>query len=183
MSPSDAELLAASSRDPGAFRALYDRHADHIDTFFARRVGDPDVALDLTAETFARAWYARRRFRDRRDGAVAPWLYGIAKNVLRQSVRRQAVAREATQKLGILLAVDREPVAPDVSWVEGLDADVERALAELSDGQRRAVELRIAEDRSYEEVAVELGCSPGAARIRVSRALDILRRRVEEERR
>lgn len=183
MSRTDAELLAASSRDPGAFRILYDRHAEHLDAFFVRRVGDPDVALDLTAETFARAWYARRRFRDLRDGSAAPWLYGIAKNVLHQSVRRRRLAQEATQRLGVMTGVDRSPVAPDTSWIEGLDAEVAAALARLSDGQRRAVELRVGEDRPYEEVAVALGCSPGAARIRVSRALGALRQHIEEERR
>ena len=42
------------------------------------------AALDLTAETFAQAWHASRRFKDMADGSGAPWLFGIARNLVRQ---------------------------------------------------------------------------------------------------
>jgi DNA-directed RNA polymerase specialized sigma24 family protein len=84
---SDAELLAAAGSDSRAFRELYDRHAARLHSFFRQRTADDDIALDLTAETFAQAWFSRRRFRDRRDGSAAPWLFGIARNVLHRSVQ------------------------------------------------------------------------------------------------
>jgi hypothetical protein len=62
--PTDAELIVASGRDPVAFRALYDRWADRLLAYFYRRVLDPEVAADLLAETFAVAFERRRRFRD-----------------------------------------------------------------------------------------------------------------------
>src|ERR1044072_5141314 len=91
MTPSDAALLAAA--DPDAFRELYARHADRVFGYFVRRSGDRDAAFDLTAETFAQAWIMRRRFRDEAAGSAAPWLFGIARNVLLMSVRRGRVER------------------------------------------------------------------------------------------
>lgn len=61
----------------------------------------PWAAGDLTAETFARAWLSRRRFRDERGGTALPWLLGIAGNVLRQSARQERVATAARERLGL----------------------------------------------------------------------------------
>src|SRR5215210_3862520 len=60
----DDELL--SSDDPEAFGLFYDRHVKSLLGYFARRTHDPEVAADLTAETFAAALVARRRFKARR---------------------------------------------------------------------------------------------------------------------
>jgi hypothetical protein len=67
----DAELLATSGADAGAFRELYDRYSSSVGRFFVLRTHDRDAALDLTAETFAQAWLSRERFEDRCGGAVA----------------------------------------------------------------------------------------------------------------
>src|SRR3954449_10524251 len=90
MTTSDAALLAAA--DPDAFRELYARYAERVYGYFVRRSGD-HARFDLTAETFAQAWIMRRRFRDEAAGSAAPWLFGIARNVLLMSVRRRRVER------------------------------------------------------------------------------------------
>src|ERR1700761_2825393 len=59
---SDAELLRDAGRDPDAFRDLYERYSEQILGYFRRRTADPDTALELTAETFSRAWVTRERF-------------------------------------------------------------------------------------------------------------------------
>ncbi len=50
---SDADLLAGARNDPGAVAEFYDRYEDAVIGYFARRVRDPEVAADLTAEVFA----------------------------------------------------------------------------------------------------------------------------------
>jgi RNA polymerase sigma-70 factor (ECF subfamily) len=175
----DAELLARAHGSAGAFRELYDRHAEAVHGFLLRRTGDPTAAFELTAETFAEAWLSRRRFEDRRDGSAAPWLFGIARNVLLQSVRRRALERRACERLGVLVAVEPGSVPPDEAWLDALDDDLEAALGELSDAERRAVELRVLDERDYGEIAGELGITLGAARVRVFRGLDRLRRSVD----
>ena len=62
---SDAELVRAARTDASAFRELYERYARRVYSFHARRVRDDELALDLTAETFAQAWLGRRKSRCR----------------------------------------------------------------------------------------------------------------------
>ena len=170
----DAQLLAAAHDDAHAFRELYDRYAERINGFHAGRTHDGEIALDLTAETFAQAWLARRRFEDRAAGSAGPWLYGIARNVLIASVRRGRLERSACERLGLLAEVDRVEAEPSERWLEGLDD----AFAELTPELREAVRLRVVDELAYDEIARVAGTSPGAARVRVHRALAALRNRL-----
>lgn len=172
----DAELVRAARTDPAAFRELYERYAERVHGYHLRRTRQPDAAVDLTAETFAQAWLSRRRFRDCAGGCAGPWLFGIARNVLAQSVRRERVERSASERLGMLEPPDRErtAAAPDESWLEGLD----EAWDHLPPGQRDALELRVLQELDYDQVAHRLDTSPAAARVRVARGLGFLRARV-----
>jgi RNA polymerase sigma-70 factor (ECF subfamily) len=179
-SKSDAELILLSADDADAFRVVYDRHARGLYGFFLRRTGDGDAALELVAETFSQAWLSRRRFRDLAGGTAGPWLFAIARRLLLRAVARQQLESSALERLGVDLRV-RTPVelVPTGEWLDGLDAEVAAALDELPDGQRQAIELRVLCDMPYRRVAKRLGCSPVAARIRVSRGLATLRARLE----
>jgi RNA polymerase sigma-70 factor (ECF subfamily) len=173
---SDADLLRRARRDSAAFRVLYDRHAGRIHAFHLRRSRDPGAALELTAETFAQAWLSRERYVDHAEGTAAPWLFGIARNVLAASVRQRAVERAAQERL--VLGLSPTATTVDETWLDGLDDDLNAALAGLPDGQRRAIELRILADRAYEDVARELDCTPETARVRVHRGLRSIRQRL-----
>jgi RNA polymerase sigma-70 factor (ECF subfamily) len=172
----DASLLAASDRDPDAFAELYGRYAQRIHAYFLGRSGDRSAALELTAETFAQAWLVRRRFRDEANGSAAPWLFGIARHLVAQSVRSRRIESRACERLGIRDRLDEVPatVEPTVAWLEGLD----EAFADLPAGQRAAVELRVIEGLGYDDVAAGLGTTPAAARVRVARGLGQLRHRL-----
>ena len=177
----DAALLAAASVDAGAFRELYERHAERIFGFHLRRSRDREAAHDLTAETFAQAWLSRTRFRDEAAGSIAPWLFAIARNVLAASVRKRELERVACERLGVLDRLERPAAAaePDPSW---LDGTLDDSLDELSPAERTAVELHVLDDRPYDDVGRALGTSPGAARVRVHRGLAKLRDRLTKER-
>jgi RNA polymerase sigma-70 factor (ECF subfamily) len=170
----DAELLRESKRDARPFRELYDRYAERIDSYHRRRTGSTDAALDLTAETFARAWEKRGRFRDEAGGSAGPWLFAIARNVLLESVRRGRIDRASTERLQL----EREPsqAVPNDQWLDGID----EALESLPEAQRSAVELRVLGDLEYEQVAEALETTPRAVRVRVSRGLAALRNHFEK---
>ncbi|HEV7566365.1 MAG TPA: RNA polymerase sigma factor [Microbacteriaceae bacterium] len=167
-------MLAEVRHDPDAFRVVYDRYAERITRFFIQRTADRGKSLDLTAETFSRAWFAVGGFRDMAGGSAGPWLFGIARNVLYASVAKGRLETEAMERLGLLRDQEAQ-AATEPAWLDGLD----EALAALSADQRDAVALRVLGDLSYDEAATALGCSPGAARIRVSRALSTLRNALE----
>ena len=175
---SDADLILAAGEDPDAFRVLYDRYAPRIHSFFQRRTGDAEAALDLTAETFAQAWVGRRGFRDLADGSAGPWLFTIARRALIATVRKRRLERRALEQLGLERS-PAETVQPSDRWLEGLDSDLDEALADLPVPQRRALELRVLAGLPYSAVASQLRCSSAAARIRVSRGLRRLRERLE----
>ena len=95
----DAELIDAAEADAGAFGELYRRHVSTVHAWFRRRL--EWAASDLTAETFAQAWLSRRSFRNEADGSALPWLLGIARNVARESARRNEVETRARSRLGL----------------------------------------------------------------------------------
>jgi RNA polymerase sigma factor (sigma-70 family) len=170
----DAALLKAARHDPQAFRELYDRYAAWMRSWFLRHTGSETAALDLTAETFAQAWHAAKRFRDEADGSAAPWLFGIGRNLLRQYHKHNRIETAARQRLGIPVAFAE---CEDYERVDERDEAVtltprlQSAVRSLPSEQRRALRLRVIHQLPYEEIADHLGCSQNAARIRVSRAL------------
>lgn len=176
---SDAELILAAREDPDAFRVFYDRYAEQVNRFFRRRTGDREAALDLTAETFARAWIARERFSDLAGGSAGPWLFAIARRLLIAAVERRRLELRAIKALRVEHPLATHEPQPNRSWLDGLDADLEEAFTDLPREQRQAVALRVLGGLPYAAIGNRLGCSPTAARIRVSRGLKRLRARLE----
>jgi RNA polymerase sigma factor (sigma-70 family) len=173
----DAELIKESRRDPDAFGELYRRHAVAVHRWFCART-DERNAEDLTAETFAQAVLSLKRFRDEAGGSAAPWLFGIARNLLRHHLERRRVETAARRRLGMPIRAD-EPdfdAVEDRSTTENLKRELDEALALLPASQRRALQLRVVEELPYADVAATLGCSELAARLRVMRARTSLTR-------
>jgi RNA polymerase sigma factor (sigma-70 family) len=169
----DEDLLL--SGDPEDFGRFYDRYVDMLLGYFARRVHDPEVAADLTGETFAAALVARRRFRRASTPAVA-WLFGIAQHKLADYRRRGAAEDRMRRRLGI----ERVPVGEeDVELITMLGRDAAwQMIDELPPDQREAVRAHVVEDRAYGEIAVATNTSEAVVRKRVSRGLGALRSRM-----
>lgn len=115
---SDSELLVQSTNNAAAFATLYNRHAADLLRWVARSGVAPSDCADLLAETFARAWIARTRYRDRGDRNARGWLFGIAKNLVRSYHRRRAVETRGRERLGIAV----EPIPAEDRSAERLDA-------------------------------------------------------------
>lgn len=176
---SDASLLRDAGDDPSAFSELYERHVGEIYRWLRRRLDW--AASDLTAETFARAWLGRGRFRDERDGSVLPWLLGIASNVLADTVRRDRIETRARERLGLPLDLASEDGFTAVDERLSPRAALAQGLGSLPRHERDALELRVVDELSYTQVAKRLAIRPAAARLRVSRALRRLALSVPEE--
>ena len=176
MPQTDAELLAAARTDPQAFREFYDRYAVWVRSWFQRQTRSETAALDLTAETFAQAWRSVKRFRDEADGSGAPWLFGIARNLLRQYHKHNRIETAARDRLGLPLAFaeseDYERVDDRIA-ASTLGPALHHAVEGLPAEQRRALELRIVQQLSYDEVARPARLQPERrAPARVARAAD-----------
>jgi RNA polymerase sigma factor (sigma-70 family) len=170
----DDALLAG--RDPASFEAFYLRHVETLLGFFARRTRDPELAADLTAETFAAALAHRRRYRPEK-GAAAAWLFGIALHKLTDAQRRGYAERRARRRLGMERL---ELHDDDYARIESLaEAEGASALLELlAPDQRDAVRAHVMEGRGYGEIAREGQTSETVVRKRVSRGLAAVRERM-----
>lgn len=177
----DAELIARSDRDPSGFAEIYARHVAAVYAWLSRRLAW--AASDLTAETFARALLSRDRFRDDRGGSALPWLLGIARNVLADTVREDRIETRARERLGLPLDLATEDGFIEIEDRLSPRLALERQLDTLPAGEREALQLRVIDELSYGEVAERLDIQPTAARSRVSRALRRLAHTVPEEER
>jgi RNA polymerase sigma-70 factor (ECF subfamily) len=172
----DAQLLRASADDPDAFGVFYDRHVNTVIGFFMRRTGWPQMAADLTAETFAAAFVSRQRYRDTGARALS-WLLGIARHQLGTALRKERVEMRARKRLRVeRLELDDESYEriEALGELEDLRRVIDEALNSLSPSVAAAVSLRVLRELPYAEVAERLGCSEGAARVRVARGLSAI---------
>jgi RNA polymerase sigma factor (sigma-70 family) len=179
----DEALIVASVAEPARFGELFERHADEIYRFVARRLG-PDVAADLVADVFLIAFRRRARF-DPARALARPWLYGIAVNVIRGHRRAETRRLRALARAPRTSAVtDGEPfeerVADRVS-AQRLGPDLARALGRLSEGERDLLLLVAWGDLSLDQAAAALGIPPGTARSRLHRLRAKLRKHLDSK--
>ena len=172
MNPRRCSDLRLLDRDFGSF---YDRHRRAVAGYVSRHVGQPDVRIDIVAETFARALERRDQYRQE-AGPARAWLLGIARNLIVDSARRGQVEADSRVRLGM------QPIVLDDEQLERIlgepDVDLQAALAELPADQREAVIRRFVLDESYGAMARDLRCSEQVIRKRVSRGLGALRAQI-----
>jgi RNA polymerase sigma-70 factor (ECF subfamily) len=161
-----AEAEAAVSEHAGSFEGFFDEHYERLLRVLYLSTGDRHEAEDLTQDAFVRLYerWDRVRGMEKPDG----YLFRTALNLRRSRLRRLAVA---TRKL--LAQISTEAADPAAASSER-DA-IRRALAALPDGQREAVVLVEWLGMTDSEAGEVLGVSPGAVRVRLSRARVVLR--------
>jgi DNA-directed RNA polymerase specialized sigma24 family protein len=142
----DEITLTRRTGDVEAFRDFYRANAKRLVVFFTRRTLDAEVAMDLTAETFATALQRRTQFRGATAAEAEGWLFAIARSQLSHYWRRGVAERRALRD----------------------------AIAGIHPQQAYAVTQRVVLERDYEDLARELGVSQDVVRARVSRGLRAL---------
>jgi RNA polymerase sigma-70 factor (ECF subfamily) len=173
-----ALVALATARDPDAWEAIYRRCHGKLFGFARRRVRDDHAAEDAVSETMSRALHAIDRF-TWQGGGFEAWLYGIARNVVRESSR--AGGRTTTVSgVSDAACTDRSPEEHVVAGEE--DTAMRLAFRRLRADDRELLELRVHAGLSADEVGALLGKRPGAVRMAQARALRRLRDLLEEVR-
>ncbi len=138
-------------------------------------VRNEEDALDLTQDTFIRAWQSLVRF----DGAVpiAAWLYRIATNASLDLCRRRQRRPQTDLEAGPMKIDPASRTTPSMAEAPGASLDraeirrrLDAAFDQLSPEHRAVIKLREIDELSYEEIAQHLGCSPGTVMSRLFNA-------------
>ena len=184
MTQEDPDLALVQDLQAGKDRALnslMDRHREGLFRFLLRQVHNEADALELTTETFARAYFNIGKFRP--AARFATWLYRIALNLCRDYLRSRAyqyslqttsfdAPAEEGADTSLFLATGRTP-DQRADRREELIA-LEKAISELPEDLRNAFVLSALEDRQQAETAELLGISLKAVETRVYRARKLL---------
>lgn len=161
----------------GEFTDFYRAHLKVIYRFLYARAPTAQDAEDLAQTVFFKAYRARAGFRGDEAAQVA-WLFRIARNETASWYRRR---RDEPTAIEHIYASGWEPVDPDPGpEAQAVFAEDQRALArlvgQLSKDDQELIQLRFAAGLTSAQIAIVLGCSAGAARQRLHRAIDRLRK-------
>lgn len=165
------ERFAAGDLD--AFEALFRQYQGEVYGWILRMIRHPAAAEDLTVETFWRIYRSRKRFDVGRP--FGPWARRIATRLAIDYLR----SNRSSDELGE--TPEPRAQAPDLDplWQEQLRACIQKAFGSLSARLRAAATLALIEERPYDEIADALEISPSAVKMRVSRAVRLLRKKLE----
>jgi RNA polymerase sigma-70 factor (ECF subfamily) len=166
----DAALLGRAVTDAAALDALYRRYVQRVTGFATRRCATADDVADAVAETFDRLLRSAHRY-DPDRAPVASFVFAIAASTIADQHRRTARQRSLAKRLRGHDLLDDDDVARIEAAIDAADAvtTLAPALAALPADQSEVLRL-VADGLSPTEAARELGISPNAARIRLSRA-------------
>jgi RNA polymerase sigma-70 factor, ECF subfamily len=173
------DLIARARRgDDGAFRLIFERYSRPILSFIYDMVGRNDLAEELTQETFVRAFKGLNGLQD--DTKLSTWLFGIAKNVARESLRSR---RRDDYRVGIdnerVMEISDDKLPPDSELLnKELNGVIGEALKTLDEDKRTVFTLKVFQHLSYEEIAEVTGFSIPKVKTDLHRAKLEMRRQV-----
>ena len=176
---SSADLVArACQGDQEAFRLIFERYSRPLISFIYDQVSNRELAEELTQETFVRAYRGLHTLRT--ETKLSTWLFGIAKNVARESLRarvRDDRHVDLEDRLVLNLS-DRGPVPVKQLLNKELNEVIQNSLALLDEDKRLVFTLKVFQQCSYEEIAEITGFSIPKLKTDLHRARTEMRKRV-----
>lgn len=164
-------LQRFAAGDLDAFESFFRQHQSAVYRWIVRIVRDPATAEDLTVETFLRAYRAHARFQP--DGNFEGWLRRIGTNAALDHLRT------ARRHVALSNDLPADP-APDSAEQSESRRAIRSALASLPPRLRIVVLLGLIEERPYREISEALGISESAVKLRMFRAVRILRKKLQQ---
>ena len=176
---SSADLVTRVCRgDADAFRLIFERYSRPVISFIYDMVNDRGLAEELTQETFVRAYRAIHTMRA--ETKLSTWLFGIARNVARESLRARARATnhvDLTDK-SVMDLSDKKPVPVEGLLSKELNDLIRRSLASLDEDKRLVFTLKVLHQCSYEEIATITGFSLAKLKTDLHRARAEMRKKI-----
>lgn len=181
----DELLIRRAQRgDADAFEQLLLEHQKNVYNLCYRMAGNPDDAMDLSQETFLRAWRCLDQYQF--ASAFSTWLYRLCSNIcidfLRRRRRQQTVPLtfEDTDGEEQTYAVpDAQPLPEEQVELKLTRETLAAAMAQLLPEHRAVLQLRVVNEMSYEQIADVLDIQIGTVKSRLSRARNQLKKILE----
>jgi RNA polymerase sigma-70 factor (ECF subfamily) len=174
---SHEDLIARARRgDEEAFRLIFERYTRPVISFIFYMVNQRELAEELAQETFVRAYRNLNALRD--EVKLSTWLFGIARNVARESIRHQHRERslvELDDERALEVCDERPSQATELLDKE-LSTHVRRALLGLDEDKRLVFTLKVYQQRSYIEISEITGFTIPKIRNDLHRARAEMRR-------
>lgn len=177
---SDAMLVVAIARwNDAALAEVYRRHGGAVQALARRLLGSESQAEDITQEVFVKLWEQPERF-DHARGTLRAFLLSVAHNRAVDHLRSQNARSAREERSAAEVAASGYDIERH-AWDLHLSDQLRRAVRDLSENQRRPIELAYFGGRTYREVAVVLGEPEGTIKARIRSGLTNLRRALESE--
>jgi len=176
---SSADLVTRVCQgDSDAFRLIFERYSRPVISFIYDMVDDRALAEELTQETFVRAFRAIHTMRA--GTKLSTWLFGIARNVARESLRARARANSHVDLAdkSVMDLSDNKPEPVDGLLSKELNDVIRRSLAALDEDKRLVFTLKVLHQCSYEEIAMITGFSLAKLKTDLHRARAEMRKRI-----
>ena len=164
--------------DQEAFRLIFERYSRPVIGFIYDMVSDRELAEELAQETFVRAFRGIHGMNP--ETKLSTWLFGIARNVARESLRARVRANRQIdlEDESVMDLSDNKPVPVDRLLSKELNELIRRALAALDEDKRLVFTLKVFHQCSYEEIAEITGFSIAKLKTDLHRARTEMRRRI-----
>ena len=181
----DELLIRRAQRgDADAFEQLLLEHQKNVYNLCYRMAGNPDDAMDLSQETFLRAWRCLDQYQF--ASAFSTWLYRLCSNIcidfLRRRRRQQTVPltfEDADGEEQTYAVPDERPLPEEQVELKLTHETLAAAMAQLLPEHRAVLQLRVVNEMSYEQIADVLDIQIGTVKSRLSRARNQLKKILE----
>lgn len=181
----DELLIRRAQRgDADAFEQLLLEHQKNVYNLCYRMAGNPDDAMDLSQETFLRAWRCLDQYQF--ASAFSTWLYRLCSNIcidfLRRRRRQQTVPltfEDADGEEQAYAVPDVQPLPEEQVELKLTRETLAAAMAQLLPEHRAVLQLRVVNEMSYEQIADVLDIQIGTVKSRLSRARNQLKKILE----
>ena len=182
----EKELLKRIKKDPQAFALLYDLHYNEIFSYIFRRLGNYDLARDITAESFLKAYQKIDLF-IWRGIPVAAWFYRIASNEINLYLRNKKYTPSCIDDPGLKNfltyeeGIETEKAALEKAMQEHREFNlIQKELTKLDIKYQEVIALRFFEEKTIREIAGILGKNEGTVKSILSRGLKKLRNTIRK---
>lgn len=166
-------MVKEDSRE--AFEVLYDRHKNQIHSYLVALVKSPEWAMELTQESFLRAYEKRALYK--KGHTFTSWLYSISRNLSIDELKRKDATRftvELKDAEGEILPAAELPSSergPFENTLKNRESEkLKASLSKLPDQYKDVLLLRVFSEMSYDEIAKELGIKVSSVKTHLNRA-------------